>query len=452
MSGQNHAIVIGASMGGLLAARALADFYQQVTLIERDAFPPIGENRKGVPQGQHLHVLLLRGSEILEGMFPGLIADMMARGVPLLDRPEKELIWFDGGGYHARFTNEDGRLGSLAVSRPLLEGYVRQRLLALPNVTAIEQCDALGLVPSERAGRVRGVRLVRRAGGSAEEVLEADLVVDASGRGSRAPRWLEEMGYTPPEEEQVTMHVGYSTRIYRRRPEHLNGAKAVVITPQPPQLKRLGVILAQEGERWIVGLGGALGDYPPSDEEGFLAFARSLAAPEIYNVIKDAEPLSEIVTYRFKASRRRRYEKLTRFPEGFLVFGDAICSFNPIYGQGMSVAAMEALDLQHELRRGGEGLWRRFFRRAARSIDNPWQIVVSKRPALPGSGRETHTGHPLHQRLHGAAAQGGAPRPGGGPGLQRGGQPAGPAPEPDAAGDRLAGDVGVIARRKGPDT
>jgi len=183
MSNRKHAIVIGASMGGLLAARALADFFEQVTLIERDAFPPMGENRKGVPQGRHLHVLLLRGSKILEEMFPGLIADLMARGAPFLDRPEKELIWFDGGGYHARFTNEDGRLGALAVSRPLLEGYVRQRLLALPNVRAIEQCDALGLVPSERGSRVRGVRLLRRAEGSAEEVLEADLVVDAGGRG-----------------------------------------------------------------------------------------------------------------------------------------------------------------------------------------------------------------------------------------------------------------------------
>lgn len=183
MSGQNQAVVIGASMGGLLAARALADFFERVTLIERDAFPPIGENRKGVPQGQHTHALLLRGAEILEGLFPGLIADLVDRGVPLINRPEKEFIWFDGGGYHARFTNEDGRTGTLGVSRPLLEGYVRQRLLALPNVRAIEQCDALGLVPSERDGRVRGVRILRRAEGSAEEVLEADLVVDASGRG-----------------------------------------------------------------------------------------------------------------------------------------------------------------------------------------------------------------------------------------------------------------------------
>lgn len=376
MSGQNHAIVIGASMGGLLAARALADIFEQVTIIERDAFPAIGQHRKGVPQGRHVHALHLRGVEILEGLFPGLIADLVAQGVPLINRPEEELIWFDGGGYHARFTLEDGRLGVLGVSRPLLEGYVRQRLLALPNVCAIEGCDALGLVPSECNGRVRGVRILRRAQGSAEEVLEADLVVDASGRGSRAVKWLEELGYAPPAEEQVTINFGYSTRLYRRRPEHLDGAKAVVITGSPA-LKRGGVMLAQEGDRWIVSLGGFVGDHPPLDEEGFIAYARSLAALDVYNVIKEAEPLSEAIPYRFKASLRRRYERLPRFPEGFLVFGDAICSFNPIYGQGMSVAAMEALDLQHELRSGTEGLWRRFFRRAAKSIDIPWQIVVS---------------------------------------------------------------------------
>ncbi len=376
MSNPNQAIVVGASMGGLLAARALADFFQQVTLIERDAFPPIGEHRKGVPQGRHTHALLMRGAEILEGLFPGLIADLVAQGVPLINRPEKELIWFDGGGYHAGFTNEDGRLGTLGVSRPLLEGYVRQRLLALPNVCAIEQCDALGLVPSERAGRVRGVRILRRANGSAEEILDADLVVDTSGRGSRAPKWLEEMGYAPPEEERVTINVSGVTRLYRRRPEHLNGAKVVIVTASLER-KRGGVMVVQEGERWTLTLLGFAADPPPRDEEGFLAFARSLAAPEIYEVIKNAEPLSDPLPYPFRASQWRRYDKLDRFPEGFLIFGDAICSFNPIYGQGMSVAAIQALDLQRELRRGTEGLWQRFFRQAVKTIKNPWQIVVS---------------------------------------------------------------------------
>lgn len=382
MSNQNHAIVIGASMGGLLAARALADFFEQVTLIERDAFPPIGEHRKGVPQGRHTHVLLLRGGKILEGLFPGLTADLITRDAVRIDRPERELIWFDGGGYHARFTVEDGFLGAVGVSRPLLEGYVRQRVLALPNVTAIEQADVLGLVPSERSGWVRGVRILRRTEGSAEETLDASLVVDVSGRGSRTPKWLGEMGYTPPQEEQVTVNFGYSTRLYRRRPEHLDGAKAAIVTASP-QLPRSGVIVAQEGDRWIVSLGGYVGDYPPVDDEGFVAYARSLAAPDIYNVVKDAEPLSEAVPYRFKANLRRRYEMLTRFPEGFLVFGDAICSFNPIYGQGMSVAASEALDLQQELRQGTDGLWWRFFRRAAKSVDIPWQIVVSSDLRFP---------------------------------------------------------------------
>lgn len=367
---------------------------------------PLARTARACPQGRHTHALLLRGADILEGLFPGLTTDLLDRGVPLINRPERDLIWFDGGGYHARFTDEKERLGTLGVSRPLLEGYVRQRLLALPNVTAIEQCDAVGLVPSERGGRVRGVRLLRRAEGSAEEVLEADMVVDAGGRGSRAPKWLAEMGYAPPEEERVTVNVSGITRLYRRRPEHLNGAKVVIVTPSP-QRKRGGVMVAQEGERWTLTLIGFSGDQPPREEEGFLAFARSLPAPEIYGVIKDAEPLSDFLPYPFKASQWRRYDKLDRFPKGFLVFGDALCSFNPIYGQGMSVAAMEALDLQHELRRGTEGLWRRFFRRAATSIAIPWQIVVSGDLRFPETeGKRTPTMRFINAymvRLHRAA-------------------------------------------------
>lgn len=368
---QDHtAVVIGASMGGLLAARALADFFDRVTIIERDGLPPFGGHRKGVPQGRHTHALLSRGGQILEGMFPGLRTELAGLGAPLAN--PNEVRWFDGGSYHCRFSRDGA---ALMVSRPLLEGYVRRRVLALPNVTLIERCDALGLATSESGERIRGLRILRKAAGSAEEVLEADLVVDASGRGSRAPAWLEELGYGRPEEERVTVKFGYMTRIYRREPYHLGGAKVAVIAASP-QTKRGGVMLAQEGDRWTVSLAGFVGDYPPADEDGFLAFARSLPAPDIYEVIKSAEPLSDLAPYRYLASQRRRYEKLERFPEGFIVFGDAICSFNPVYGQGMTVAALEALVLQRSLARGTEGLPRRFFHGAAKTIDNPWQIVA----------------------------------------------------------------------------
>lgn len=367
-----HAVVIGASMGGMLAARTLADFFEQVTIVERDTLPPIGEHRKAVPQGRHTHALLPSGREILEGLFPGLTADLVAMGVPQGD-PATDFRWFDGGGYHCGFT-ADGIRG-LLVSRPLLEGYVRQRLLALPNVEAIERCDALGLVPLASGTRVRGIRILRRAPGSAEEVLEADLVVDAGGRASRAPVWLTDLGYGKPEEERVTVNFAYTTRLYRRSPDHLGGAKGVIIAAST-EAKRAGVVLAQEGDRWTVSLGGFVGDHPPTDEGGFLAYASSLPAPDIYEVIKSAEPLSDLIPFRYQASQRRRYEKFERFPEGFLVFGDAICSFNPIYGQGMSVAALEAVDLQQALREGLEGLWRRFFRRAGKTVDSPWQIVA----------------------------------------------------------------------------
>lgn len=368
-----RAVVIGGSMAGLLAARALADFFEDVTIIERDRFPEPGQHRKGVPQGRHTHSLLPSGREVLEGLFPGLTDDLAGMGAPL--SYSTELRWFDGGGYHCSFEGEEG-VAALMVSRPLLEGYVRSRVLALPNVTAMEQCDALGLVASDDARHVRGVRVLRRAPGSAEEVLDADLTVDASGRASRAPAWLRDLGYGEPPEDRVVVNIGYMTRLYRRDPSDLGGAKVVIIVGTPASTRRGGVMLAQEGDRWTVTLAGYVGDFPPGDEEGFLAYARSLPASDIYEVVKDAEPLSECVPYRFPASQRRRYERLAHVPEGFLVFGDAICSLNSVYGQGMSVAALEALDLQRTLNAGLEGIGRRFFRAAVRTVDNPWRIVA----------------------------------------------------------------------------
>lgn len=368
---KQHAIVIGASIGGLLAARALADHFVQVTVLERDVFPAASENRKGVPQGRHAHALLSSGREALEGFFPGFTDELVQRGAIVGD-PTLHARRFISGSYHCQFRSG---AKSLCASRPLLEAHIRARVRSLPNVQIIENVAVTGLASSDDHSRILGVRLVRRTAGDAEETLTADLVVDASGRGSRTPLWLETLGYPQPEEEEVRVGVTYVSRVYRRLPHHLGGALMANITPLPPN-KRAGVILAMEDDRWMVTLVGYLGDRPPTDPQGFTEFARTLPVPDIYDVIKEAEPLSDPLPAKYPTSVRRHYEKLERFPAGYLVFGDAISSFNPTYGQGMTVAALEAKLLQNCLAEGQKMLAERFFQQASRLIDIPWRIAV----------------------------------------------------------------------------
>jgi 2-polyprenyl-6-methoxyphenol hydroxylase-like FAD-dependent oxidoreductase len=366
-----HAIVIGASMGGLLAARALADYYDKVTILERDALPEADEPRKGVPQGRHTHGLLARGREVLEQLFPGFTKEMIARGAVSGDIVEG-VLWFNHGFY---LCNAPSKLVGLAISRPMLEGGVRRRLLQLPNVKLRERYDALELVVDRDRGRVTDVRVQSRGGSGSAETMSADLIVDASGRGSPSPAWLVGLGYSKPREELIKINVGYMTRQYRRRPEHMHGKFGAVIAACSPGW-RFGGMLAQEGERWIVSLGGYMGDQVPADDTGFLEFARSLPTPEIFDVLREAEPIGPLRSYQFSANLRLHYEELDRFPEGFLVYGDALCSFDPVYGQGMTVACAESLALRDCLAAGTQGIARRFFEAASRLIDSPWQIAV----------------------------------------------------------------------------
>jgi 2-polyprenyl-6-methoxyphenol hydroxylase-like FAD-dependent oxidoreductase len=376
---RRHAVVIGASIGGLLAARALAGVYERVTVLERDTFPAPGEPRKGVPQGRHPHAFLARGREIVEGFFPGITRELVADGA-LLGDAVRDARWFLDGGYHCRFTSG---LLALAITRPRLEARVRARLLELPGVSMLEGRAVEGLVANESATRITGVR-ARRLGSGTTDVLPADLVVDAGGRGSRTPMWLAALGYATPEEELVHIGVGYTSRFYRRTPDHLGGDRAVVIGASPAgRTRRCGFMVAQEGGTWLVMLGGYFGDHAPADASAFLAFAASLPIPDIHDVIKDAEPVSSFATYTYPASRRRRYERLSRFPEGLLAVGDAIASFNPLYGQGMSVAALEAVVLRRCLAEGSTHLGSRFFKRAGRVIDLPWSIATGGDLRLP---------------------------------------------------------------------
>jgi 2-polyprenyl-6-methoxyphenol hydroxylase-like FAD-dependent oxidoreductase len=369
----DSAVVLGASIGGLLAARALSAHFERVTLVERDCLPLGSELRKGVPQSAHAHGLLASGYRVIDDYCPGIMDELEALGAPRGD-VVGDFLWFQYGRWKLR---HNSGLRGITVSRPCLEAAIRRRVRALANVTFV--ADAEGVEPTfdPSANRVTGM-MVRRRSGGADESLDADLVVDASGRGSQAPRWLAEWGFGQPSTIAVRINVGYATRIFERRPGDFFNSVGGVISGTPPADTRYAAVLAAEGGRWVITLMGSVGDYPPTGEKEWTKFAATLPVPAVHDLVTSSRPLSEIVSYRFPANQRRLYERMKRLPDGFLVVGDAVCSFNPIYGQGMSVAATEAKALDESLGEGLRGLAARFYSRASRIIDIPWLIATGE--------------------------------------------------------------------------
>ncbi|MER5336979.1 FAD-dependent oxidoreductase [Micromonospora sp. NPDC002717] len=398
-----RAVVLGGSMGGILAARVLAESYADVVVVERDKVLGVSTPRKGAPHTVHAHGLHARGHLILEELFPGITDELRASGVPTGDLGE--MRWFFNG---RKIQPAHTGLISVTAPRPVLENHVRNRVAALPNVTFIQECDVLGLVATDDREQIVGVRVQRRTGNADVEVLDADLVVDATGRGSRTPAWLESLGYQRPEEERVKVGLAYTTRHYRTRPEMFDGVQSInpVASPGHPR----GAFFGQVGrDVCILSLTGLLGDYPPTDPGAFLEFVRSLPVPDVYHAVRDAEALDDPVSFRFPASVRRRYERLLRLPDRYLVIGDAFCSFNPVYGQGMSVAAIEAMTLRQHLREGRAPTPQRFFADLSRVIDTPWDIAAGGDLDFPGvEGKRTlkvRIGNAYMARLQYAATQ-----------------------------------------------
>jgi 2-polyprenyl-6-methoxyphenol hydroxylase-like FAD-dependent oxidoreductase len=369
-----HAVVIGGSIAGLSAARALSSRFEKVTVLDRDELPADPRNRRGVPQARHAHALLIGGRLALEQLFPGITAELTANGAVPWD-PGNDLLFHQMGAF--RIPYPTGMLG-VSLTRAFLEFSLRSRVSALPNTELRDRTSVAGLVGGPE--RVTGVEL---DGG---DVLSADLVVDATGRsGNRTDLWLEQVHCRAPEIDTVKIDVGYTTRLVRRRPgERLTemGGLLYLMASISPGDKRAAAAFAVEDDRWLVTLGGWHRSYAPTDPAGFAEFAAGLPAPHIADLLARAEPLDEgnAPRYTYPMSRRRYYERLRRPPAGFVAVGDAICSFNPLYGQGMTVAILEAIELGRCVDRFGTTsaqLTRKYFRAAGKLIDMPWQISTA---------------------------------------------------------------------------
>lgn len=380
-----HAIVVGAGMAGLCAARALADTFDQVTVLDRDALPGHVQARARVPQGRHVHAVLGSGAKAFRELFPGLIDGLTVDGVRAGDSLADARTYVGG----TRLRPARGGLEAICVARPELEFRIRERLAALANVTIVAGTTVVGLTGSLDRATVTGVRT--RSGGTSDREQErpADLVVDASGRNSVASAWLGELGYAEPPELRVEVDLAYSSCAVTMPDDVIDGDLGVLVIPTPDNPRGGGIVdLGDRG--WLVSLFGYHGDHPPLTFDEIIAFARSLAVPDLYLALRRATAAGEPVRFRFPSAFRRRYDQLRRFPEGLVVLGDAVCSFNPIYGQGMSVAALEALELRDHLRRTGLRHYRAMRRRIARVSGAAWTTSVNNDLRMPWiEGRRT---------------------------------------------------------------
>lgn len=405
----DHALVIGGSMAGLLAARVLSDRFARVTVVDWDHFPREADHRRRVPQSRHAHGLLERGQAIIARLFPG-IGDELAADGALVAGGEAITIVTPAGRLPS-FPPADGSAAKgFFASRVLLEWHVRRHMAARDGVRLVEGSRVRGLVAGEDGRGVGGARV--ESEGGAEEVVAADLVVDASGRQSKAPDWLEELGYERPEEEVIESGIGYASRFYERPEGWPADWEGIIMNGRPPHNPRAGLILPVENRGWHVTLGGFAGHHPPTDEEGFHAWARELPDPSIAEAIRVARPLTPIRAFRTPTNRLRRFDRLRRSPERFVAIGDSVCAFNPIYGQGMTVSAMDAELLEAELARGprlgGPGVRAALPASAGEARVGPLARGLGGGPALEGARQRRPPGvdHRRYPPVHGPGPAG----------------------------------------------
>jgi 2-polyprenyl-6-methoxyphenol hydroxylase-like FAD-dependent oxidoreductase len=367
-----RAIVIGASIAGLCAARVLSNFYDRVTVFERDELPSTPVNRTAVPQGRHVHLLMARGAAEFDGLFPGLLDDMVAAGVPKLEnRPD--CIYFGAAG-HLLGTGHTLRdqFTAYVPSRPHLEWQIRRRVAEIANVE-IERRSVREPRFDAGAQRVTGVLLDSDT--EEPDFVGADLVVDAAGRGTRLPVWLEQWGYQRPPEDTVEVGIGYASHQFRL-PDGAIRERVIVAGASRQQPLGLGLLGYEDGT-WTLTTFGVAKVEPPHTFPEMLALAREILPQRISTALETAEPVGEVAFHRFPTSRWRRYHKLDRFPAGILPLGDAVASFDPTFGQGMTMTSLQAGHLRQALADGTRGDLARHVNRATAKTTFPvWMMTA----------------------------------------------------------------------------
>lgn len=392
-----RAVVLGASMAGMLAARVVAEHYREVVVVDRDMPSESPTQRRGVPQGCHGHVLQAGGVAVLDELLPGILEDMVADGAPSWSDGDLDRVIVEYGGH--RFLPAGHLINpvtSYLPSRPFLDWHVMQRLSVLPNVTIRGGHDVIGLTASRDRRRVTGVTIARRDATEAS-VLGADLVIDATGRGSRAPVFLEELGYGRPREDELVINLAYTSQWLSMPPGTI--PQHMVATFPKPSDPTTVALLNYENDTWLMTIGVMAGAEPAADFADMMRIARRRLPKHTLDALETAEPVEKTTHYRTPSSRWRRYDDMVRLPDGLIVTGDAICSFNPIYGQGMTVAAMDAIALQKCLRAGDRDLPRRFFRATAKIVGVAWRNAVNADLSLPQVAGERTLGTRINNRF-----------------------------------------------------
>ncbi|OJZ74662.1 hypothetical protein BRW65_08115 [Mycobacterium paraffinicum] len=390
----DHAVVLGAGIAGLVAATVLAEHYALVTVVERDRLPDNPVDRRGVPQGRHLHSLLSRGSQIMEELHPGFLADIVEAGALVLDDPDMRRIYSRIGRYTFNRTDraaDPAALTTYLASRPFLEFHLRRRVQARSNVAFLDGHD-VGELVSTRPHRITGVSVSARDLTSSE-TLCADLIIDATGRATRTPLLLKRLGFPRPTEQTFTADgIYYSQQI--EIPDQDSFLERLILVLPEGKAQR-GGIMACEHNIWTLTIAGRAGDltHTPTDFADMLTLAQDFIPPHIRPALHAAQPLTEVQTYRYPGGTWRRYDRLARHPQGLLVLGDALCSLDPINGQGMTMATLHATTLRDELRRTNQVDPQAFYAAVA-AITKPVWASNAQRP----SGRDDTSSSPLSGR------------------------------------------------------